>query len=432
MRIILYIVIFFCFILYPMYTSGGPYLDSAHGNSTYGVKRSATGFPTDYANGNCAHCHEQHASINGTEPAPDSGSPSNYAIFANNFTSQSDDFCFYCHKGMGSLQFSFDRTNYNYSYWFGGDHVNHTSPNNIYDAFNPASGSSHNLDDIYNFITGLSGSHPNFPNFPSDSNPCDACHNPHLSKRSYPIVRPTDRNNIWGDSAGEHMSDFAAAHGGNYQAPCQYPQTSCNPVTGPFEPDGSSIIDGSNLPDYATFCSDCHNATNDVWSTTLGRYLQKIGWAQQARTYCQSPGDYHGSITRCFDVMSMIGQVCGTGGDWGSIKDPYYTDYKANFILNCTDCHEPHGAVNGYNTTVPFLLRKTVNGHYNGWPPGPGPWTWERDFCMSCHDHTNHCGNYGGCMTWTGVGLGCHTHNWCAKCYGCWWCGSGGLGGHTF
>jgi hypothetical protein len=408
MRLTLYIVIFFCFILYPRYTSGGPYLDSAHGNSTYGVNRSATGFPTDYAKGNCAHCHEQHASIGGSEPAPDSGSPSKYAIFADNFTSQSDDFCFYCHKGTGSLQFSFDRINYNYSYWFGGDHINQTSPNNIYDAFNPASGSSHNLQDILTFVKSK------WPGtFKDESNPCNACHNPHLSKRSYPIVRPSDRNNIWGDSAGEHMSDFAAAHGGQYQAPYWYGST----VT--YEPDGSTTTDGSNLPDYVTFCSDCHNATNDIYSTTLGRNVSKIDWTQQnKRTY---PGDYHGSVTRCKDVD-------GTA-DRGSIKDPYYAAVPPptinNFILSCTDCHEPHGAVNGQYSTVPYLLRKTVNGHFNKNSPGGG-WSWEAEFCRSCHNWVSHCGGPGSC-------LNCHFHNSASKCYGAWECGGGGgVAGNSF
>jgi hypothetical protein len=361
---------FFSWMLYPEKARSGPYLDSAHGSSSYGVNRSATGFPTDYAKGNCAHCHEQHASIGGAQPAPDSGSPpSNYALFADTFTDQSNDFCFYCHKGTGSLQFSFDRTNYNYSYWFGGDHTNQTLPDNIYDAFNPAAGSSHNLQDILDFVK------LKWPEtFKDESNPCNACHNPHLSQRGYPIVRPTDRNNIWGDSAGEHMSDFAAAHGGDYQAPYWYGSTTT------YEPDNSMTTGGTNLPDYVTFCSDCHNATNVINSTTLLRQVKYIDWTQMNRT--NQPGDYHGSITRCF----------GVDGDpsWGSLKEPYYTANKSNFITCCTDCHEPHGAVHGAETTVPFLLRKTVNGHFNKNRPGVGGWSWEAEFCRSCHNHIFH------------------------------------------
>ena len=59
----------------------GVYLDSAHGDNNYGVNRSgASGFPTDYPEGFCAHCHEQHASIGGSEPSP-TGGPSDYLLF---------------------------------------------------------------------------------------------------------------------------------------------------------------------------------------------------------------------------------------------------------------------------------------------------------------------------------------------------------------
>jgi len=383
----------------------GTYLNSAHGNTSYGVNRSATA-AIGYTKGHCGHCHEQHASIDGEEPNPAGGSASKYAIFADNLTSQSEDFCYYCHMGAGSVQVAFSRINYNYSYWFGGDIVNHTTPNNIYDTFNPVSGSAHNLQDILTFVKAK------WPaTFGDESNPCNACHNPHLSSRGYPIVRPTDRNNVWGDEAGEHMSDYAAAHGGQYQAPYRYNSTTT------YEPDGSGITDGSNLPDYVTFCSDCHNATNDIYSTNLSGNLKKIDWAQQnKRTF---PGDYHGGVARCNTVDGM---------EWGSIKDPYHAANYINFILSCTDCHESHGAIHGTSSAVPYLLRKTVNGYYNKnkIPPGPGPWSWELEFCKSCHIHIAHCGNQGGC-------LNCHFHNAASKCWGSWQCGGPfGAAGNSF
>ncbi|MCD6320020.1 MAG: hypothetical protein J7M03_04995 [Candidatus Desulfofervidaceae bacterium] len=390
-RMLILLLVILSIGVYSSLVKAGPYKDSAHGNSSYGVYRTSTA-NLGYVKGNCAHCHEQHACIAGNEPDPQSGSPSPYALFADNFVSQSEDFCFYCHRGTGSVQVSFARKNYNYSYWFGGDTVHHTTSDNIYDVFNPTNGSSHNLQDILNFVK------TKWPNtFGNESNPCNACHNPHLSQRNYPIVRPTDRNNIWGDEPGERMSDYAAAHGGQYQAPYRYDSG--------YEPDGSTTTDGSNLPDYVTFCTDCHNDTNVIYSTTLGRYLKKINWSNPNRTYGLT-GDYHGSITRCFGVDGNPDPDL----NWGSLKDPYHTVNYTNFILSCTDCHEVHGAVNGYNTTTPYFLRKTVNGHYNQYPPGPGPWTWEREFCLSCHVHNNHCGGYGSCFN-------CHYHNAYNRCW---------------
>ncbi len=460
-------------VAYPTKVGSGPYLNSAHGNTAYGVNRNATA-SIGYTKGHCGHCHEQHATIGGAEPAPAGGHPSPFALFNDNFLSQSQDFCFDCHRGSGSVQMSFDRTNYNYSYWFGGDTIHHTSPDNIYDAFNPMSGSAHNLQDILNFVK------QKWPEtFGNESNPCNACHNPHLSQRGYPIVRPTDRNNIWGDSPAENMRDYAAAHGGQYQAPYWYGSTSR------YEPDGSATTDGSNVPDYITFCSDCHNANDNIYSTPLGRNLSKINWANPDRTYPQA-GDYHGSITRCFDAdgtRARQWRTCGcvkddsygftTGGFcrgaavdangcclynghtvdalvwWGDIKAPYITANYQNFILNCTDCHEPHGAVHGDGTNIPYLLRKTANGHYNKQCAGGGgnPCSWEEEFCRSCHHHREsaeqtyipefdrtvtadggHCGNFGNC-------LNCHNHNAYAKCWACWYCATpptGGTPGHTF
>jgi hypothetical protein len=407
----------FCSLLYPDKLYSGPYLNSAHGNTFYGVNRSATAtVAIGYTKGHCGHCHEQHASIGGSEPVPVSDYASSYALFSDNFISQSQGFCFDCHKGLGSIQVSFDRTNYNYSYWFGGDTVNHTSPNNIYDTFNPVAGSSHNLQDILNFVK------TQWPDtFKDESNPCNACHNPHLNTRVFPVTRPTDRDNIWGDEPGEKMSDFTAAHGGQYQAPYRYNSTSA------YEPDGSTITDGSNLPDYITFCMTCHNATNTIYSSSLGRNLKKIDWTQQSRTY-GLVGDYHGAITRCWGVDGMVGATCGSDpANWGSIKDPYLAANQPNYILSCTDCHEPHGSVYGNGDTTPYLLRKTVNGHYNKQcVGGPGnPCTWEQEFCRSCHVHNWHCGGAGSC-------LNCHNHNSYARCWACTWCATGGVHGHAF
>ena len=72
----------------------GLYADSSHGDTTDGVDRStiATGYSA-YATGNCAHCHEQHASLDGSEPNP-SGSVSAYLGFE-----LEQDLCLSCHDG---------------------------------------------------------------------------------------------------------------------------------------------------------------------------------------------------------------------------------------------------------------------------------------------------------------------------------------------
>ncbi|MEW6419226.1 MAG: hypothetical protein AB1480_14120 [Nitrospirota bacterium] len=329
-----------CFIL-PDKASSGPYTDSAHGSSSYGVKRSATGFPTDYSQGNCAHCHEQHASIGGDEPAPDTGDavgPDKYCLLANNFDTtvtvkpyaQDDNVCFYCHIVTGTYQSSVFY-NYTYSITFGGNPD--TTPNNIFDTFN--STSYHNLYDLFRFITGLSGSHSNFSNFPSDSNPCSGCHNIHIAKRSCgkptgsyddsksALSKPSDHNNLWGDGTGEKMSNYTTS----YQAPYWYGSATY------YEPySTNTTTDGSNLPDYVTFCIDCHNSTNTIYSTTLARNLRTIDWDYEKH----GKGDADDSL--CGDAPYPSG-ASGLGK-----------------VLSCLDCHEPHGAPNV------VLIRKEVNG----------------------------------------------------------------------
>jgi hypothetical protein len=297
--------------------------ETAHGNRSYGVNRLGTG----YQKGDCAHCHDTlDKSICGV----------NELMFFAPYdsSSQTDNFCFECHKGLGSHQ---DRgfTNYNYSYRAGGD-TSITCPTNILEAFsfvdetegpvlNCSSdyGTSHKLTDIKNFIDGKWG-------YTADSNPCTACHIPHLAQRDshtpadrgWLVCRPSGHTStstwqLWGDDPGERMDQHTT-----YQAP--------NAASG-FEPDGSDITDGSNVTDYVTFCTDCHDSSNAINSAILGRDLHTIDWAAEK----------HGAATA---------DDCGP-----RLVSPYSVAQCGTYVLACTDCHEPHGAPNI------FLTRQKVN-----------------------------------------------------------------------
>lgn len=347
------------------------YTDSAHGNSTYGVDRTSLS-TFGYSKGNCVHCHEQHASIGGSEPNP-TGGPDKYCLLSNNFNTsktmnpyvQNDSVCFYCHISIGTLQ-SPSFSNYSYSITFGGNPD--ITPNNIFDAFNGLS--YHNLYDIWRLITGLSGT-KTFTSFPADSNPCSGCHNVHIAKRSCgkpsgsfdttksAISKPSDHGNLWGDE--EKMSNYTTG----YQAP--YYNSAAT-----YEPDGSAVSDPSKLPDYVTFCTDCHNATNTIYSTLLGRDLYKINFPQEmhggyAATYCSyNVPPLTSLLAAPYDGLTKCGQ----------------------YVLACTDCHEPHGSPNN------FLVRKWVNkgtvtvtqyGDGDG-PEGGGRYGKEWAFlCEKCH-----------------------------------------------
>ncbi|MEA1934928.1 MAG: cytochrome c3 family protein [Thermodesulfobacteriota bacterium] len=322
----------------------GTFTDSAHGNSSSGVKRKNP-FPSEYSRGNCAHCHEQHASIGGDEPTPDANKaqgPDSFCSLANNWSGlptvkpyvQDDNSCFYCHTSSATFQALPAFFNYSYCRTFGG--YSSDAAASIMDTFNLTS--YHNLYDLYRYITGQSGSgsHPSFTDFPASSSPCSGCHNVHIAKRNKAtpgnssntaISRPSDHNNLWGDgSPGERMT--ATGYSADYQPPQYYSSSN-------LEPDGTSsdrATQAGKTPDYNTFCIDCHNSTNTIWSTSLSRNLKTIDWDVEKH----GKGDADGYIT-------VDSPYTSGSGDLG-------------YVLSCLDCHEPHGSSNA------FLIRKEVNG----------------------------------------------------------------------
>jgi len=350
----------------------GPYLNSGHGNSTYGVKRDVSGFPV-YATGLCAHCHEQHASVGGAEPAPIGGTPSKYLLFYENYLSQTDGFCFECHKDINSYQSGDSIVNRSYSYRAGG--WTNDTVNDLLEAFSFTSpDSSHSLDDIKTFITGKWS-------YTANSNPCNACHNPHSAQgdpsnapnsvksaasRGWPVSRPSahsyDNNawGLWGNDANEKMNNYTAG----YQSPYRFNSI----IT--YEPDGSTTQNGSNLTDYVTFCTDCHNDINTISSTSLGRDLYTFNWNTEK----------HGNGTALDGCPNIL--------------LPYQSGLCGNYVLSCTDCHEPHGSPNI------FLIRKMVNSGEVTVDTGIGLGPDGRDnkewvyLCGNCHDGLLADGNH--------------------------------------
>lgn len=318
-----------CLLLLPV--QAGPYLDSAHGNSIYGVNRMV--FDAQYANfatGNCAHCHETHASIAGANPLP-AGGPFAHTLFAANFNSartqhpylEPDNFCFACHSETSGQQV----VNQNYSTTFGGGTTG-TGPQSIMTAFNQSS--YHNLFDIWSFLQN----NPLYPGFNTNSNPCGGCHDSHLAKRNWDsaqsgfpllssISKPDSIGSLWGET--ELMSSFLG-----YEAPYAF--------TISREPAGVGDSAGAKTPDYVGFCTSCHDQDNFIWSTTLNREVKKINWGNTGL----GPSK-HGDLSR-------------EGNN--SFREPYATAaaIKTNFVLSCLDCHEPHGAINI------MLLRRRANG----------------------------------------------------------------------
>jgi predicted CXXCH cytochrome family protein len=257
-----------------------------------------------------------------------------------------------CHVDSGAVQAGGYITNRSYSYRAGGWTADPLD--DIKEAFSfTAPASSHNLKDISTFINGKWG-------YTADSNPCVACHDPHAAQgdplaspnstkssgtRGLLVSRPSQHAstpwNLWGDD----MLDYTT----NYQAPFRFGTTSA------YEPDGSTTQDGSNLTDFNTFCSDCHNATNTIYSTNLGRNLRTIDWENEKH------GKGNANTSLCGDNPYPSG-----GSGLGK-------------VLSCLDCHEPHGSSNA------FLIREEVNGVALGGTIGSFSTTNWHYLCDRCH-----------------------------------------------
>jgi hypothetical protein len=427
------VMLFFSIVVKDAYAPPPPpviptYTWSAHGNTSYGVNRTSIA-AFGYSIGNCAHCHEQHASVGGAEPEPNAGDdagPDIYLLFKDLWLSggstggpQKSEFCFGCHIEIGSLQ-SGVLNNYSYSYRAGGD-TSANCPSSVSQSFQfvnnagnsqdngcgSSEGSSHMLRNIRNYLTGQW----NFSGTNTEVNPCSGCHNPHRAQKdphtspgrfqgqrlytavSLPSDHSKDNNawKLWGDDLDERMSYYALngdGGGGTYQAPCRYPWISTCSL---FEPDGSSTADGSNLFDTVTFCQKCHgNASNLVHSTRLGRDLEAINWGSDPVL-----GNQHGQNSDN-----------GVGGGGLYLRVPYprnaMMSATPDYVLSCLDCHEPHGSPNE------FLLRQEVNGVrvnvIHGGPISGGEWC---DWCSACHEEPHGGPNCAGmavdCST-------CHTH----------------------
>jgi hypothetical protein len=366
--ILIVVGVFACVLSWAYVASAGTYAESAHGNNDpapgYGVNRSDVvsdpDHPDAYDVGSCAHCHDTFNSSICENPL---------MIF------QTEYFCVQCHQYPPSSYQADMPYQGCYTYKFGGD-TTITCPSSIKSAFlfidqvstgQPVSncgsnkGSAHYLADIRVFLQNRWG----FGDTSDDINLCEGCHNPHKAQRhdfpvgsqgTSPISLPSTHDGDWdvyGADPTERMDSCASPK--TYLAPYYYNKWG----QGQYEPDGGSQQYGANVPDYVTFCTDCHNDSNDIYSTQLGRYLHKFDWDTEKHGRAEASDD-----TSYTDFWS-----------------PYYDNQSGNYVLSCTDCHEPHGAPN------PFLIRQRVNDGTASVPGGKGEWT---DFCKNCHMHRGH------------------------------------------
>lgn len=279
----------------------------------------------------CTACHDVHGSVGGTA--------STYGAMT---TANEQALCYQCHT-TGGVQ---------------NDAISGAGlATNIQQAFGMSS--THQLGTAFNV-----GSQ-------SYSLQCTSCHNVHIVTGKYweadqgksPVTRFTNNVAVWG-GAGQKMADY----GGTYRTPA------------------SDSFSGSDLPDYVTFCQDCHARPQSELGAHGG-----ISWGGDEPHGLNSANSPNGGGT-CPDWFAC-GQAAGWDGDdcvgdqaecWPVIprgkgdqlfsRDSYDHEDRiagANFVLSCTDCHEAHGS------TVRSMIRPNPNG-------GTGSTIWN-NMCNSCH-----------------------------------------------
>jgi hypothetical protein len=359
----------FVFVVWAYVATAGTYAESAHGDPVSGVDRSTAtceNWPGGICTtGDCAHCHDTF------DPAI-CGVNERMMFYSTQLVC--DMICFECHGDtVASAQ---EVTNYPYSVIFGGWSTVYF-PSILHQfcatqATHAGGGSRHSLAQIWSVIKDNGGG----LGFPANPNPCGACHNPHSSQAigntqfsppydssKSPLTRPSERynnpTNLWGDGATERMDEYASSVGGIYQAPYYGSFDS-----GQYEPAGDGTPDGSNLPDYVTLCMDCHQYIQ--WDPERSENVRSIQWGPPWSL--AEEADRHGAFPSN-DCANPLGAEM-------SLRPPYVDSPNSNYVLSCTDCHEPHGTYQRLH-----LIRRFINGEAVGGESETG----RLGICDRCH-----------------------------------------------
>jgi predicted CXXCH cytochrome family protein len=203
---------------------------------------------------------------------------------------------------------------------------------------------------------------------------CISCHNVHIitgissvsAPNRSPITNFSDITKVWGDESSEKMNAYASS--GTYRTP------------------RGDTLSGSQLPDYVTFCLDCHGVPEAEFGPHGG-----ISWgsdephglnsANQPNGYGTCPNWYACGKAEGWDNDLCIGDeatcwpVLPRGlGDQLFSRPSYNHEERiagANFVLSCSDCHVTH------ESGIGAKLRSTVNN-------GSGSTIWNT-MCNNCH-----------------------------------------------
>ncbi|MFH1020881.1 MAG: hypothetical protein V1782_09790 [Pseudomonadota bacterium] len=361
----------------------GIYTSSAHGNSTTGVNRTGLNNATsgeDYAIGNCAHCHEQHASVEGGEPEPQGG-PDRYLGM-----DLEENLCTHCHglpagNGAGGapddIKTDISKT--------GGRH------------YMAVSDSAHQANETQSRITG---------NLHVE---CTDCHNPHAAGKT--------KHTPGGETVATEISTSSPL----YKATGVVPTFSTANWTAPTT---YSAIQTATK-EYQV-CFKCHSGAVGnpaTWSGTSG--TGSLEWTDVGLEFSPYNMSGHPIVTGMNNYTNALqvnrggslykGLYNTTDGlQWDQMLNPWSA--TGTQTMYCSDCHSsnstvagPHGSaykwmLGGTNKAWPFTTAasngasagtyrsiKTLYSWDAAYQQGLG--TDDGCFCWNCHPANNQGNN---------------------------------------
>lgn len=327
---------------------GGDYMESAHGQNISRTVMTNAG----YGIGNCAHCHEQHASLLNEEPLPQNG-PSPYLTFDTE-----ENVCYGCHSAAGTVGSADVKVKVDID---AGDTINGSHHDVLI-----ASGKHRYGEDTTAF--DASSKHVE----------CTDCHNPHAAK-----IGNHDDGTYVPTSTTHNVSNVLKGASGVDFNP--YPSWGAGCVVNPGTLDSSVT---TAVTEYQ-ICFKCHSSANGGLAGWGG--ADALAWTDVALEFNPANASSHPVVAPSGTRALNANQVLAP-----------WIDNVGNQTMYCSDCHEgntvagPHGSsirwmLAGVNKAWPFDAAADngkTTGTYklvNQWETNLG--TEDGLFCRNCHPY---------------------------------------------
>ena len=325
----------------------GTYSASAHGNTTSGVQnRTKDGSGNYFAVGNCAHCHDQHAS----RVVSSSATTHSPYTYLNGLPEE--NLCLDCHKSAGLATDVNTDIVKQYGHGIG------TTLNVM------GNSGRHRADETS--VTGVSS---------SAHVECTDCHNPHAAQTAkhddgiYPAgTADTTQNDVSGVLQGVYGVSFSS-----------YPTNWSNTTSWVASGGANSFAIASK--EYQ-ICFKCHTSANgntDDWDNAASG---PTAWTDLALEFNPANASYHPVIQAVSSSLNAT-QLVGVDHTW-----------KPGSTMYCSDCHAGDSTAAGpHGSATKWLL----TGTYKNWPytlankngTSTGSYAYlgsaETTFCRNCH-----------------------------------------------